>query len=305
MEVRWVSAAGEVVRREWGARRPPRTAPQTAPQLKDLQAAGDICESFAVMPFTFAHPAAILPLRRSRFLQTVPLIIGSLVPDVPYFFPMRLGRAFPDTHTLYGSFSMCLPLGMALLISTLLLREPLTVLLGARARWVCLRSIERFTARPLRWPIALLSILIGSWTHIVWDSFTHQSGWTAMRVAALSAPVSLFGWETSTSHLLQYVSSVFGLLVVAIWFRRLVLRVPAAVCEDPSRPRASWFVLTMLSCVSLLIGVLRTYLAWNESSYYHLGYLLLTRTIGSFVVLYLAAGIVTLLSRRLEPEPAR
>ena len=256
------------------------------------------------MPFTFAHPAAILPLRRSRFMQTVPLIIGSLVPDVPYFFPGRIGRVFPDTHTLYGSFAICLPLGMALLVLTLLLREPLTVLLGARVRHICLRSIERFNARPLHWPIALLSILIGSWTHIAWDSFTHQTGWTATRVAALSAPISLFGWDTATSHLLQYVSSVFGLVVLAIWFRSLVVRVPAAIIEDQSRPRASWLVLTVISLASVLIGVSRAYLAWHASTYYHLGYLLLTRTIGWFTVLYLAAGVVTLLSRRLEPEPA-
>jgi len=256
------------------------------------------------MPFTFAHPAAILPLRRSRFLQTVPLIIGSLVPDVPYFFPGRFGRAFPDTHTLYGSVFTCLPLGMALLVLTLLLREPLTVLLGARARWICLRSIERFNARPLHWPIALLSIPIGSWTHIAWDSFTHQTGWTAMRVAALSAPVSVFGWDTATSHLLQYVSSVFGLVMLAIWFRSLVLRVPETVTWDQSRPRARWLVLAMIAFASLLIGVSRAYLAWHTSSYYHLGFLLLTRTIGWFVVLYLAAGLVTLLSRRLEPAPA-
>jgi hypothetical protein len=258
------------------------------------------------MPFTFAHPAAILPLRRSRFLQTVPLIIGSLVPDVPYFLPTRYGRAaFPDTHTLYGSFAICLPMGMALLILTLLLREPLTVLLGARVRWICLRSIERFTARPLHWPIALLSILIGSWTHIAWDSFTHQTGWTAARVAALSSPISVFGWETTTSHLLQYVSSVFGLVVMAIWFRSLLMRVPARVIDDQSRPRASWLVLTIISLASLSVGVSRVYLAWHATSYYHLGYLLLTRTIGWFAVLYLAAGVVTMLSRRLEPEPAR
>jgi hypothetical protein len=272
--------------------------------LKGLQAAGDICDSFKVMPFTFAHPAAILPLRRSRFLQTVPLIIGSLVPDVPYFFPTRISRAFPDTHSLYGSFLTCLPLGMALLILTLLLREPLTVLLGARVRLICLRSIERFTERPMHWPIALLSILIGSWTHIAWDSFTHQTGWTATRVAALSAPVSLFGWDTATSHLLQYISSVFGLVVLAIWFRSLVIRVPATIVEGQAWPRASWLVLTMVSVISVLIGVSRAYLAWHSGSYYHLGYLLLTRTIGWFVVLYLAAGLVTLLSRRLEPEPA-
>jgi hypothetical protein len=258
------------------------------------------------MPFTFAHPAAILPLRRSRFLQTVPLIIGSLVPDVPYYFPARImNRIYLDTHTLYGSFSICLPLGMALLILTLLLREPLTVLLGARVRWICLRSIERFTERPLHWPIALLSILIGAWTHIAWDSFTHQTGWTTTRVAALSAPISVFGWDTETAHLLQYVSSVFGLVVLAIWFRRLVVRVPAAVIEDQSRPRASWLVLAMVTLASMLIGVSRAYLAWHAGTYYHLGYLLLTRTIGWFAVLYLAAGVVTLLSRRLEPEPAR
>jgi hypothetical protein len=257
------------------------------------------------MPFTFAHPAAILPLRRSRFLQTVPLIIGSLVPDLPYFFPARIGRAaFPDTHTLYGSFLTDLPLGMTLLVLTLLLREPLTVLLGARVRWICLRSIERFNARPLHWPIALLSILIGSWTHIAWDSFTHQTGWTAMRVAALSAPISLFGWDTATSHLLQYVSSVFGLVILAIWFRSLVVRVPAAVVQDQSRPRARWLVLAMISFASLLVGVSRAYLAWHTGSFYQLSYLLLTRTIGWFVVLYLAAGLLALLSRRLEPAPA-
>jgi hypothetical protein len=257
------------------------------------------------MPFTFAHPAAILPLRRSRFLLTVPLIIGSLVPDVPYFFPTRLGREFLDTHSLNGSFTTDLPLGLVLLILTLLLREPLTILLGARARWICLRSAERFYARPRHWPIALLSILIGSWTHIAWDSFTHQTGWTTMRVAALRGPLSLFGWETTTSHLLQYVSSVFGLVVMAIWFRSLLLRVPPAVGADQARSRARWLVLAAISFASVLIGVSRALLAWHATTYYHLGYLFLTRTISWFAALYLAAGIVVLLSRRPEPEPAR
>ena len=102
------------------------------------------------MPFTFAHPAAILPLRRFRFLQTVPLIIGSIVPDAPYFFPTRYGRGFfPDTHTLHGTFMTCLPMGLAALALILLFRDPLTVMLGARARWVCLQSIDRFSGRPL------------------------------------------------------------------------------------------------------------------------------------------------------------
>jgi hypothetical protein len=259
------------------------------------------------MPFTFAHPAAVLPLRRLRFLQTVPLIIGSVVPDVPYFLPERMGRAyFPDTHTLYGSFQICIPLGMALLLMLLILREPLTVLLGARARWLCQGALERFIEKPMRWPIALLSVLVGAWTHIVWDSFTHETGWTTARVAALSAPVSLFGWDTATSHLLQYLSSVFGLVVLAVWVWTLFKRVPKSVSNDPLRPRASWLLLLMVAGSALLIGVSRAFLAWNTTySLYHLGYLLLTRTIGWFAALYLVAGVLTLLSRRLEPEPAR
>lgn len=257
------------------------------------------------MPFTFAHPAAILPLRRSRLLQTVPLIIGSMVPDAPYFFPSRVARYVFDTHSLYTSFTVDVPLGMAFLVATLLLKEPLTILLGARARWICLRSIERFNARPLHWPIALFSILIGAWTHIAWDSVTHQSGWTAERVAALSAPVSIFGWDTATSHLLQYLSSVFGLLMLALWFRGLLKRVPTQVAKDPSRPRARWLLLALIALAALLIGFARAFLAWHSGTYYRLGYLLLTRTISWFVALYLAAGIILLLSRRPMPEPAR
>ena len=257
------------------------------------------------MPFTFAHPAAILPLRRFRFLQMVPLIIGSMVPDAPYFFPTRFGRGFfPDTHTLHGTFMTCLPMGLAGLALILVFRDPLTVMLGARARWVCLQSIERFSGRPLGWLVAAASILIGSWTHLAWDSFTHEDGWTTTRVEALSAQISVFGWDTETSHLLQYLSSVFGLVVLALWFRSLLRRVPKSVCEDPARPRASWLTLLMISCAALMIGAARAYLAWHAGGYYHLGYLLLTRIISWFLLLYFIAGVVTVLSRRLEPEPA-
>lgn len=257
------------------------------------------------MPFTFAHPAAVLPLRRFRFLLTVPLIIGSLVPDVPYYFPHRFGRMLSDTHTLYGSFVTCLPLGMALLVLTLLLREPLTILLRARARAVCLGSIERFAARPLHWPLGLLSILIGAWTHIAWDSLTHSDGWTTARVSALSAPISLLGWHTEMNHLLQYLSSAFGLLVVALWFRAVVARSPRPATGELLPPPIRRLVLVLVCAAAMLIGAWAAWGQWYIASYYHLGYLLLTRTVAWFVLLYLAAGLLVLFNRRAVPEPAR
>ena len=71
------------------------------------------------MPFTLAHPAAVLPLRGIRFLRMAPLVIGALTPDVPYYLPLgpsgrplRLGL---DTHSLVSAFTVDLALGMALL----------------------------------------------------------------------------------------------------------------------------------------------------------------------------------------------
>ncbi|HEY3785130.1 MAG TPA: DUF4184 family protein [Steroidobacteraceae bacterium] len=257
------------------------------------------------MPFTFAHPAAVLPLRRFRFLLTVPLVIGSLVPDVPYYFPRRIAQLWNDTHTLDGSFFICLPLGMALLVAVVLLREPLTVLLSPRARAASLRSIEEFARRPMHWPIALLSLLIGTWTHIGWDSFTHPDGWTTMRVAALGAPISIFGWGTTMSHLLQYVSSVVGLVVVAEWIRRAVRRTPEPANAEllPSRTRHA-ILLMVAASTALIVGMLAWRQQWYLDSYYHLCYLLLTRSIAWFGTLYLGAGLAVMFNRRALPEAA-
>src|SRR2546423_12301460 len=146
------------------------------------------------MPFTLAHPAAILPLRGLRYLRTAPLIIGAMIPDLPYYVPARFGHFGPETHSVTGSFTTCLVLGYAALGCVFLLRRPLTALLSARARWLCLCALAPFSRRPLEWAMAGVSIILGVWTHLLWDSFTHNDGWMVRRGAALGAPGS-FGWE--------------------------------------------------------------------------------------------------------------
>ena len=50
------------------------------------------------MPFTGSHPAAVLPLMRWGLMPSA-LVIGSMVPDLPYFLPVPdLG----NTHSLIG-----------------------------------------------------------------------------------------------------------------------------------------------------------------------------------------------------------
>src|SRR5260370_6872463 len=90
------------------------------------------------MPFTLAHPAAILPLRGLRYLRTAPLIIGAMTPDLPYYVPARFGLFRPETHSVTVSFTTCLVLGYPALACVYLLPPPLTALLPAGAPWLFL-----------------------------------------------------------------------------------------------------------------------------------------------------------------------
>ena len=251
------------------------------------------------MPFTFAHPAAVLPLRRVRLLRTLPLIIGAMTPDVPYYLPWRIAKHIPlTTHTLSGTFTLDLPFGIVMLLLVWALRAPLATPLGSVSEAKCLAGLERFGARPSNWILAPLSLLVGAWTHLAWDSFTHPDGWMVSRISALSAPVSFFSYTGQLCHVLQYVSSVFGLAVLAIWFLRLPQAGPAP--RTPERSAAGPLLLAVLFALAATAGGLETaeHLLRHIPARYHLFYLLLTRTTAWFVLLYTLAGILILRGRR-------
>lgn len=253
------------------------------------------------MPFTFAHPAAVLPLRRWKYLQTVPMIVGSIAPDLPYYIPARFNRLMLETHTVPGSLWLDVPIGLVVLLFGFFLRRPLTALMSVRARALCLHSLERFKAQRLYWLSAPLAIFVGTWTHLLWDSFTHDKGWMVRRVAALSAPITLGAYTGTLCHVLQYVSSVAGLLVLAIWYRRLPT--PPAEPLDGAPPPGRVAILLFVAAAAVLVGgYMAVHAVLNGQSNYRIIYLLLTRTIAWFGALYLLAGLFVTLTRK-KPQP--
>jgi len=247
------------------------------------------------MPFTLAHPAAILPLRRVWRLRTAPLILGALIPDLPYYVPGSIGRFIPETHNFEGSVSVCLVLGYAALAAIFLLRAPLTALLSARARWLCLTALAPLRERRVEWALAGVSIVLGVWTHLLWDAFTHTDSWVVHRVAALSAPVSIGSYNGPLSHVLQYASSAFGLIVLTIWYFRL--RAPPAPPTPPGAPRSSVRpVLMLVSTAAILVGGVQATEYYDHSPVvYRTLNIFLTHSLAWFGLLYLLAGsLVTL-----------
>lgn len=253
------------------------------------------------MPFTLAHPAAVLPLRYLRFLRTAPLFIGAIVPDVPYFVPfgsIRVPMTKLYTHTPTGSWSIDLPLGMGLLACMLLLREPLTVLLPARARWLCLNALEPFRRRVTEWLLAPLAILLGVWSHLLWDSFTHPEGWGVRRFPLLDERVTIGGYTGEISHILQYLSSALGLALVGVWYARLRVPAGAAAADDARRAHAGPALFLIAGAAALIGGVEAVrYYTHFEATYGTLE-VLLTRGLAWFALLLLFGGSIVALEHR-------
>jgi len=256
------------------------------------------------VPFTLAHPAAILPLRGIPILRTAPLMIGAVIPDTPYYVPASLirvatgGHRIPDTHSLEGSLSLCLLLGYLALGGVFVLRRPLTALLSARARALCLGALAPFRRRPLEWALAAVAIVLGTWTHLLWDSFTHLDGWMVHRFAVLSAPVTIGAYHGTVCHLLQYLSSALGLALLALWYSRLPTPPAAPASADGAR---SGPVLLLIAGAAILVGGVQATAYFDRApNVYRTLNLFLTRSVAWFALLYLIAGAIVVRQRALE-----
>lgn len=210
------------------------------------------------MPFTLAHPAAVLPLR--RYLPLSALVAGSLAPDFEY--PLRLAAVSRFSHTPGGILYFCVPVGLlSLWLFHRLIKRPAVLLLPE-----CVRRRIGFPLPPFRfWPagrllVLLLALAVGALTHVAWDSFTHEYGWVVERWPALQANVfTAAGHELRLYKVLQYGSSVLGLLVLALCFTYWLLSGPAAESGGaaglPERMRRRVVAAIVLSTLAAAVGV--------------------------------------------------
>ncbi|HMJ06690.1 MAG TPA: DUF4184 family protein, partial [Chthoniobacterales bacterium] len=105
--------------------------------------------------------------------------------------------------------------------------------------------------RPARWWIIILSLLVGIWTHIFWDSFTHDTGWFAQRIALLRDTVVAVGTAAFPLPLVLQVASTFvGFAIVAVaYFRWLRRQNPTETSESDS-----WrYLLAFAICLAAVL----------------------------------------------------
>jgi hypothetical protein len=183
------------------------------------------------MPFTFAHPAAVLPIRRlwPRAVVLSALVIGSMTPDFAYLMPGLVTRL--QSHSPRGSVFFTLPVGFATyLIYHWVLKAPLAALLPASLQPRAAEQIARSPGLPARSiPAVLFSLWIGGLTHIVWDQFTHQGSRVVRIFPALATTLfTIHDYPIRLFRVLQHASTLLGLLAIALVLRGVARRPPEA-----------------------------------------------------------------------------
>ncbi len=174
------------------------------------------------MPWTLSHAAVVLPLRRLGPLPlSLPaLVVGSMTPDAPYYLGMReLGL---HLHTVAGSVFAGWPLGLAILAAVGLLRRPLCHLLPRPHR----NAVAARFDPPLRWHAlglasVMASMLVGVWSHLLCDLFTHAPPPGFPWLAWLAAPVATVAGRPLLAHtVMQVVTSAIGVVILVVAYRR-------------------------------------------------------------------------------------
>ena len=194
------------------------------------------------MPFTFSHPAIILPLNflPKKWFSLTGLIIGSLIPDFEYFLRMRIKSDY--SHTLYGLFWLDLPLGIliAYLFHNMVkdhFIQNLPVIL--RSRFLVFKNFNWHDYFKKNWFVVIISILIGAASHVFWDSFTHKSGYFVQLIPLLTDTVGFFDKQIPIFKILQHLSTLTGGLVIVF----AIYKLPIYKLEKESSSLKYWIII--------------------------------------------------------------
>src|SRR5271155_1980626 len=165
------------------------------------------------MPATFSHPPAIVPFVRYGGILSA-MAIGTMLPDIWHMVPEFLQRY--ETHTLIAQLNFTVPVGLFFLFTFhFWLKRPFLALLPLSMQQRLYGLVDRpFAWWPMkRFGAILVSLWLGGFIHILWDSFTHTGGWMVRHISPLRTVVFIpnNAWMShdpvTVSWFLQHISS--------------------------------------------------------------------------------------------------
>lgn len=218
------------------------------------------------MPFTFSHPAIVLPLTYlpKKWFSLTGLIIGSITPDFEYFIRMKVQSDY--SHTLSGLFWFNLPLGILLAfifhgIVRNSLIENLPLFLKSRfSNFTRFNWLNFFKKNIL---VVILSILIGAASHLFWDSFTHQTGFFVQKLSVLSSAIKISNFSVPIYKIIQHGSTLAGAIIIFY----AIYKLPESPEAKKVKPKDQLLYWSMVFSITLLVFGFRFLRSLDISQY--------------------------------------
>jgi hypothetical protein len=166
------------------------------------------------MPFTLAHPIAALPLWKlsQKRLNLLGLMVGAIVPDMAYFLSLQPIESV--RHTLPGVLTYGIAEGLLLVaIVRYILLRPLLAIGPKTITQRCQIPTSPQSFSIVDFVLLIVSIGLGAMSHLIWDSFSHETGWFVQNIAWLRQDVG----RMPIYKLVQYLSGLLGLVGLGGW----------------------------------------------------------------------------------------
>jgi hypothetical protein len=212
--------------------------------------------TFAIMPLTIpTHPVAVVPLKlwRPTWFDGVALVIGSIAPDVSYAF-LGYGFVMPS-HAWHGPLWWGLPVT---LIGAWLARRAAPAIAAHLPSGgpLALRDYGVLGSVRHPWYVTWWSALVGAYSHLAWDSFTHATidgHHPLLPVLLRQVPPGVPLWYvfSTGSNLFGFVMATA--LIVHIGRNRLLRRWHGPAPRTVRRPALFW---------AAVVGVVGAGLVW-------------------------------------------
>jgi hypothetical protein len=206
------------------------------------------------MPFTFSHPALVLPLTRVRGVSVTGLVAGSVVPDFEKYLKMAPQNVY--SHRWDAILWFNLPLAILLsFIFHALVRDALINNLpeGFRKHLYTFTSFNWWSTFREHYHLVMLSIIIGAASHLLWDSVTHAEGSLVQAWEFLQRNLKIGVVYMPVFGLLDLLSSLLGVGVIFYAMRRLPA-VPLAK-RSLTLKMAYWSVVWQLALLVIAIRI--------------------------------------------------
>ncbi|EQB3101620.1 DUF4184 family protein [Clostridium botulinum] len=241
------------------------------------------------MPFTFSHPAIVLPLEEkwNKYFNFTALILGSMSPDFEYF--IRFKAMATIGHGLIGFFLYNLPLCFILAyLFHRIIKKPL-IAHGPKPidSWYYNTALKPWRINSLAQVLVFsYSAIIGMITHVFWDSFTHKGGKFVILFEGLRKNIEILNYDIPVYKILQHGSTLLGVIFIILYIyskrnKRInwkrINRIPAT----NNKEKISYF--TTIFCTALIVLFVYISLLKVNFSIKNVGSFVLTFINGLFI----------------------